>query len=150
MSSRKSWDVEQDPPRHLVEAVAEHVDHRRHHPLERGLGRQVLQPAHRRLRAQLGAGLGQAADRHLEGRIVTQGVAVVGVRVAGGDHQGAKADHFGQPVAHPFGRTRILDAARQPIGEGELALDLREHQDAGVRRHPPAVERDVHRLAGDG
>jgi hypothetical protein len=103
-----------------------------------------------RLRAQLGAGLGQAADRHLEGRIVAQGVAVVGVLVAGGDHQGTKADHLGEPVAHPLGCPRILDAARQPIGEAEPALDLGEHQDAGVRRQPPAVEGDAHRLAGDG
>jgi hypothetical protein len=103
-----------------------------------------------RLRAQLGAGLGQAADRHLEGRIVAQGVAVVGVLVAGDDQQGAKADHLGQAVAHPLGCARILDAARQPIGETEPALDLGEHQDARVRRHPAAVEGDVDRLAGDG
>jgi len=107
-------------------------------------------PRRGRLRTELGARLGQAADRHLERRIVAQGVAVVGVFVTGGDHQGAKADHLGEAMAHPLGRSGILDAARQPIGEAELALDLREQQDARVRRHPPAVERDVHRLAADG
>ena len=62
-------DVEQDAPRHLLEAVAEHLDHRRHHALERGRTGQVLQPADGRLRAQIGAALGQPPDRHLEGGI---------------------------------------------------------------------------------
>jgi hypothetical protein len=51
-------DVEHDPPRHLLEAVAEQLDHRRHHPLEGDGAGQVLQPAHGRLRAQVLAGLG--------------------------------------------------------------------------------------------
>ena len=126
-------DIEQEAPRHLLEAVAKEVDHRRHHPRERGLGRQVLQPAHGRLRAQFGTRLWQAAHRHLEGRIVAQGVAVVGVFVTGGDQQRAKADHLGETMAHPLGRARILDATRQPIGETEPAFDLGQHQHARVR-----------------
>ncbi len=62
-------DVEQDAARHLLEAVAEQLHHRRHHPLERRRTGQVLQPADGRLRAQIGAALGQPSDRHLEGRI---------------------------------------------------------------------------------
>jgi hypothetical protein len=78
-------DVEHDPPRHRGEAVAEQLDQGHHHPLEsRGPG-QVLEPAHRRLGAQVRAGLGQPADRHLERRVGTQGIAIVGVRVAGRD-----------------------------------------------------------------
>ena len=84
------------------------LDRRRHHPLERGRGRQVLQPAHRRLRAQLGAALGQVADRQLEDRIGPQRIAVVGIRIAGSDHQGPEPDHLGQPVAD---RTRPVTAA---------------------------------------
>jgi hypothetical protein len=56
--------------------------------------------------------LRQPADRHLEGRVAAQRIAVVGIRVAGGDQQRAKADHLGQRVAHPLGRARVLDAAR--------------------------------------
>ena len=110
---------------------------------------QVLQPAHGRLRAQIGAALGQPADRHLEGRIGAQRVAVVGVRVAGGDQQRPEADHLGEPVPHPLGRPRVLDAARQPLGDAEPALDLGQHQHPGVRGQPAAVEGDVHRLAAD-
>jgi hypothetical protein len=46
-------DVEHDTPGDMLEAVAEHFHHRRHHPLERGRAGQVLQPADGRLRAQL-------------------------------------------------------------------------------------------------
>jgi hypothetical protein len=44
VSPRLPWDIEQDAPRHLLEAVAEQVDHRIHHADERGLRRQVLKP----------------------------------------------------------------------------------------------------------
>jgi len=37
-------DIEHDPSRHLAEAVAEQLDHRRHHALERDRAGQVLQP----------------------------------------------------------------------------------------------------------
>ena len=142
-------DVEHDPARHLREAVAEQVHHRGHHPLERGGGGQVLQPAHRRLRAQIRAALGQPADRHLEGRVGPQRVAVVGIRVAGGDHERAKADHLGQAMAHPLGRSRVVDAACQALGDAEPALDLRQHQHPGIRSQPTAVEGGMQHLAGD-
>ena len=64
-------DVEHDAPGHLFEAVAEQLDHRRHHALERDRAGQVLQPADGRLRTQVCPRLGQAADRHLEGRVGT-------------------------------------------------------------------------------
>ncbi len=132
-------DVEHDAPRHLGEAVAEQLDHRRHHPLERDRPGQVLEPAHGRLGAQLGAALGQPADRHLEGRIGAQGVAVVGILVAGRDQQGAEADHLGEPVLDPLGRPRVLEAARQALGDAEATLDL--GQDQTPRRPRSAARR---------
>ena len=142
-------DVEHDPARHLLEAVAEQLDHGRHHPLERRRARQVLQPADGRLRAQIGPGLRQPADRQLERRVGAQEIAVVAVRVARGDQQRAKADHLRQGVAHPLRVAGILDAACQALGDAELALDLRQHQHPGVRGQPAAVERDEYRLATD-
>jgi len=142
-------DVEHDPPRHLGEAVAEQLDHRHHHAFERHAAGQVLQPAHGRLRAQIGGALGQPADRHLEGRIGAQRVAVVGVLVAGRDEQRPEADHLREPVLHPLGRPRVLEAARQALGNVEASLDLGEHQHPAVRGQAPGVERDLHRLAGD-
>lgn len=75
-------DVEQDTARHLLKAVAEHLDHCRHHTFERGRAGQVLQPADGRLRAQIGAALRQSSHCHLEGRIGLQRIAVVAVGIA--------------------------------------------------------------------
>jgi hypothetical protein len=61
-------DVEQDAPRHLGEAVAEQIHHRRHHAFKRGRAGQVLQPADGRLRAQILAAFRQPSDRHFERR----------------------------------------------------------------------------------
>jgi hypothetical protein len=125
------------------------LDHRRHHPLQRGRAGQVLQPAHRRLRAQIHPRLREPADRQLERRVGAQEIAVVAVRITGGDQQRAKADHLGHAVADPLGRPRVLDAARQALGQAEPPLDLRQHQHPGIRGQPAAVEGQVHRLAAD-
>jgi hypothetical protein len=143
-------DVEHEAPRHVFEAVAEQLDHGRHHPLQRDRSGQVLEPAHGRLGAQVGAALGQPADRHLEGRVGTQGIAVVGILVAGRDQQGAEADHLGEPVLDPLGRPRVLEAARQALGDPKAPLDFGQDQNTAVRGQPSGVEGDVHRLAGDG
>ena len=119
-------DVEHDATRHLVEAVAEHLDHRRHHPFERGCAGQVLQPADGRLRAQISPALGQPPDRHLEGRIGAQGVAVVAVGIARCDQQSAEADHLGQRMPNPLRRARVLDAIGQSLGDPEPPLNRRE------------------------
>ena len=102
-------DVEHDPPRHVFEAVAEQLDHRRHHALQRDRPGQVLKPAHGRLGAQLGAALGQPADRHLEGRIGAQSIAVIGILVAGRDQQRPEADHLGERVLSALGRAGVLE-----------------------------------------
>ena len=99
--------------------------------------------------AQLGAALGQPADRHLEGRVGAQRVAVVAILVAGGDQERAEADHLGERVPDPLRRPRILDAARQTLGNVEASLDLGEHQNPAVGGQPAGVEAELHRLAGD-
>ena len=58
-------DVEHDATRHLLETVAEQLDHRRHHAFERNRTWQVFQSTDGRLGAQIGAALGQPADCHL-------------------------------------------------------------------------------------
>jgi hypothetical protein len=142
-------DVEHNTTRHLFEAVAEHLDHRRHHALERGRAGQIFQPTDGRLRAQIGAALGQPPDRHLEGRIGAQGIAVIAVGIARRDQQGAVSDHLGQRMPHPFRRARVLDAIGQPLGEPKPLLDCRQQQYPGVRGHQAAIKRQVHRLARD-
>jgi hypothetical protein len=126
-------DVEQDAPRHLLEAVAEQLDHRRHHALERGRAGQVFEPADGRLRAQILAALRQPPDRHLEGRIRFQRVAVVAVGIARRDQQRAVANDLGKPVQHPFGIARVFDAGGQPFGDLEPLFGRRQQQYPGVR-----------------
>jgi hypothetical protein len=143
-------DVEQDAPGHLIEAVAEQLDHRRHHALERGRAGQVFEPADGRLRAQISTRLRQPPDRHLERGIGLERVAVVAVGIARCDQQRAVADHLGQFVPHPVGVARVFEAGGQPFGDLEPLLDGRQQQDAGIRGEPSAVETDMHRLARDG
>jgi len=81
---------------------------------------------------------------------VRSAFAVIGVGIACGDQQRAEADHLGNAVAHSFRIARILEATRQTIGDAEPALDLGQHQNAGVRGQPAAIEGDMHRLAADG
>jgi hypothetical protein len=104
-------------PRHGIEAVAEQFDHRRHHALERERTGQVLQPRHGRLRTEVCPGLGEAADRHLEGGILAQRVAVIGIGIPRRDRQGAEADHLRDLVPNLVGGTRVFDASRQPLGD---------------------------------
>jgi hypothetical protein len=49
---------------------------------------------------------------------------------------------------HPLRRPRVLDAARQALGDGEPTLDLGQHEHARVRGQATAVEREGDRLAG--
>ena len=143
-------DVEHDAARHLGEAVAEQLDHRRHHPLERGGGRAGSPAgtwsAASTDRPPLSGSRPTAILKAGSARRASQSLASA---IAGGDQQRAEADHLGEAVADPLGRARVLDAARQPLGEAEPPLDLGQHQHPGVRGQPAAVEGDVHRLAAD-
>jgi hypothetical protein len=142
-------DVEHDAPRHRLEAVAEQFDHRRHHPLERGRAGQVFEPADGRLRAQIRSGLRQATDRHLEGRVLAQRVAVIGIGIACRDRQRAETDHLGDLVDDLVRRAGIFDASRQSLGDLEPALDLGQQHNAAIRGQPAAIETGDNRLAAD-
>ena len=126
------------------------LDHRRHHPLEGDGTRQVLQPRHGGLRAQVRPAFRQPADRHLEGWAGAKRITVVGIQVAGCDEEGAKADHLRHRMAYLLRRARVLDAAGQPLGEAEPAFDLRQHQNSGIGGQAATIEGGVNRLAGDG
>ena len=130
-------DVEQDALGYLVEAVAEQLDHGRHHAFERGRAGQVLQPADGRLRTQIIATLGQAADRHLEGRVGFERVAIIAVGIARRDQQAAIKDHLGKPVQHS-GPDRGGPRCKPPSGR----------QSRAVARSPPTAISRRPRSAG--
>jgi hypothetical protein len=85
--------------------------------------RQVLGPRHGGLRAQV-AMLRQPIHRQLEQRVGPQGVGVVAVLVAGGDHQHAEADDLIEPVHDALRRTRVTDARGKTPGDPQPLLDL--------------------------
>jgi hypothetical protein len=107
------------------------------------------QPGHGRLRAEIGSGLGQAADRHLEGRILAQQVAVIGIRIARRDRERAEPDHLRHLVADLIRGAGILDAARQPFGDPQPMFDFGQQQNAAIRRQPTAIKASDNRLAAD-
>ena len=92
----------------------------------------------------------QSADRHLEGRIGAQRVAVVAVRIAAGDQQGTEADHLGVAVLDALRRPVVAQAARQPLADPKPPVDLAQQQDATVRGQPAPIKSGNHRFAGKG
>ncbi|MBB4268033.1 hypothetical protein GGD89_003687 [Roseospira visakhapatnamensis] len=98
----------------------------------------VLQARQRRLRTQIGPA-GQALQGQLEDRVAAQGASVVGVFIAGRDHQRAKGDYVGQRVLSAGGVSGIVQAGGQPSGQPAASLDLAQHQKAAVLGDGAAV-----------
>jgi hypothetical protein len=142
-------DIEHDAPGYGIETVAEQLHHRCHHTLERDRAGQVLKPRHGRLRAEISAGLGQAADRHFEGRVLPQQIAIIGVRIARRDSERAEPDHLCQPMDNPVRRARIFNAAGQTFGDSQPPLHFGQKQNAAIRRQPPAIKTGDDGLAAD-
>jgi len=142
-------DIEPNPLGHLPEGCAVQVDHRPPHPQQGSHVGLVLQTRDGGLRTELSIRR-REVERHLEQGIAPQVRGVVAVRVAGCDHQQAKADDVGQSVGDLIGCSRIFDAGGEPIGDPQALLDLAQRQHPTVGRQQPAVELGHHRLAGHG
>jgi len=119
-------------PRTLAEAAAVEADHGLAHAEQLARPRQVLETRDGRLRTQRGS-IGQAAEGEFEGRVVAQAGGVVGVLVAGGDHQHPEAQNIGHAVDDTPWCARIGDAGRETIGEPKPGFDLAQRQYATVR-----------------
>jgi hypothetical protein len=142
-------DVERDRGRYAPVALAELVHHGRHQPGDLELRRRILQPRHRRLRAQGIAALRQTAHRHLEDRIVPQRIAIVGVLVARSDRQHPKPEHLGKRVLDALGLAPLPDARSEPIGQAKLPLHAAKQKNARVRRKLTAIEAHAQFLAAN-
>jgi hypothetical protein len=77
-------------------------------------------------------------------------VAIIGIRIASCGQKRAVTDQLDKAVSHPLRRLRIGDAASQPLGNTELALDLGQENHTGIRGRPPAVKGNLNRLVGNG
>ena len=103
-----------------------------------------------RLNSRFQAGLRNPLDTAMEAATVIMGIeqrellravnpiGVVrrarAVGIASRDQQRPIADHLRQPVSHPLGRARILDAIGQALGDPEPLLDRRQQQYSSIRR----------------
>ena len=143
-------DVERDGGGWPGVAGAIEVDHGVGHAHHLAQGRHVLPARHRRLRAQVGAAVGQAVAGQLEGRIAAQVVEVVGVCVAAGDGEDARAQDVIDAVGDEGGVARVGDQVRQLHRDPQLLLHHAEQQDATVGGDAPAVEGGGQFLAADG
>ena len=142
-------DVEHDAARHLAEALAIVVDHGAAHAQQGVPVRQVLGARHGRLRAQV-AVFGQPVHRQLEQRVGPQGIGVVAVLVAGGDHQHAEADDLVEPVHDALRRPRVTDAGGKTPGDPQPLLNLPQDQQPTIGGHQGAVKARLDLPPADG
>ena len=110
--------------------------------------RQVLGARNSGLRTQI-AMFGQPVHRQLEQRIGPQAVGIVAVFVTGGDHQHTEANDLIQPVHDALGRSRVMDAVAEPLGDPQPLLNLPQHQKTPIRGHHRAVEARLNRSPVD-
>jgi len=143
-------DVERDRNRRHGVAVAVEVDHLMAQADHRPEVRGVFPPRHRRLAGQPELRLRRPAERHLERRVVAQGIEVVGVFVSGRDRQDARPQDVRQRVKHPRGIPSVGDQGREPVGDAALAFGLGQQQHAAIRGDPSAIKGGADLLARKG
>jgi len=126
-------DIERDRGRRAAVTRAELVNHGRHRPRDLDLRGGILQPRHRRLRAQRLARSRQPAHRHLEDRIVSQRIAIVGVLVARGDREHPKPEHFFNRMQNQVRIALVSQARCQTRHNSQPLLDPPQQKHARVR-----------------
>ena len=93
------------------------------------------------LRTEVTPAVGQASTGELEAGIGAQMIEVVGILVAAGDGEHARAQDVGDAVRHECRVARVGDQRSQPGGDPEAGLDGGEQHDAAIGRHTSTIER---------
>jgi hypothetical protein len=143
-------DVERDRRRRGGVAGAIEIDHDPHQADQIAQGWCVLPARDGRLRAQVDAAVGQPSTGELEPRIGAQPVEIIGVFVAAGDCQNPGPQNIGQSMDDPARIALVRDHGREPRGDAEPPLGLRQQHDAAIRGDPAAVNGGSHLLARYG
>jgi hypothetical protein len=112
-------DVERDLSRRRRKRGAELVDERRRQAHRLSAARHVLQPAHGRLRAQVGAALGAAADSQLQERVSSEPVEIVAILVAAADREYTRLDQLDQLMLDPGWIARVGKAVGEPRADAD-------------------------------
>jgi hypothetical protein len=133
-------DVEGDGGRRPGKAGTVEVDQGVSHAHHLAPTRRVLPTRHRRLRAQIAAAVRQAVAGQLEGGIGAQMVEVVGVFVAAGNGEDARAQDVIDAVGHQGGVTRVRNQPPQLRRNPQAPLHRAEQQDTAIGGNAPAVE----------
>ena len=131
-------------------AGAIEIDHDPHQADEVAQRRRVLPARDGRLRAQIGAAVGQPPAGQLEGRVGAQPVEVVAVLITAGDGEDAGAQDVGQQVSNPLRIAAVRDHRGEPLGDAEPPFRLGQQHDAAVRTEAPAIEGSGDLFALDG
>jgi hypothetical protein len=126
-------------------AVAIELQHRLAHAIEVRPPRQVLDAGNSRLRAQRRTRDRRPVQRHLEGRIVAQHVAVVAIRIAGHDRQHAEPQDVIKRMRDLARLPRIVQARRQPVRQVQPPFDVLKQQDTTIGRGATSIDRDRNR-----
>jgi hypothetical protein len=142
-------DIQHDRRRRPRPTRAKQIDHGRHHACDFDLRWRVLQPRHRRLRAQRRPALRKPPHRQLEHRIAPQRVAVVRVLVARRDGEHPQPQHLDDLMIDPRAIAPVHQASGHKLGEPNAPLDIAQQQHPAIRRQKAAVERHTHLLAAD-
>jgi hypothetical protein len=124
--------------RRVADAVE--INHHAHQADQIAQGRRILPPRDGRLRAQVPAGIRQAAARQLERWIEAQSIKIVGVFVATGDSEDAGAQNIGQQMGDPVRIAAVWDRPGEPLGDAEPTIGLGEQHDPAIGTDPPAVK----------
>ena len=77
-------------------------------------------------------------------------IEVVGVLVAAGDGEHARAQNIGDAVRHQQRIARIGDQRRQPVGDPDTPLGRSQKHHAAIGGDASAIERGGDFLASDG
>lgn len=117
---------------------------------QRAQVRRIFPARHRRLAGQPNGLSGGLAERHHEGRVVPQGIQVIGVFVPTGNGQHPRPEDVRDAMQHTRRVPVIGDQGGEPIHDAKPPLGLREQQNAGIRRDRATVERGRDFLGPNG
>ncbi len=143
-------DIRRDRRRWSGIAGAIGIDHRVGHADDLAQARRILPARQRRLRAQIITGIGQPPAGQFEAGIGAQLIEIVGILIAAGDGEHARAQEVDHTVRHQQRIARIGDQPRQPMGNPDTSFGSSQKHHAAIRGETTAIERRGEFLASDG
>jgi hypothetical protein len=92
------------------------------------------------LRGQVNTGFRQPAAGQLEGRVLAQSVKIVGIRVAAGDSEHARAQNVGHRMGDQVGVAMVGNEGGKGVDQAKALVGARQQQDAAVGTDLAGIE----------